>query len=228
MSDPDDDQDERGFFQTHKVWIILGLLLAAGAGGYYLMTHRSTPVAPRQERIVMLTLPPPSPKPIPTPPPVQPQPPDQKIVEKKTMTDDQPKDAPKPEPPKAPDEPPPSMGSNIKGDNPDGFGLNGSGNGGRVGLGGNGHGGGSAFGRYASQVQGRISEELRQNKQTRSAAFDLRVKLWIDSSGVISRAEPVSGEGAAAAAALRGVRLAERPPEGMPMPLLAHLAARRP
>ena len=135
-------------------------------------------------------------------------------------------EAAKPEPVKAPDEPPPSLGSNIKGSGADGFGLSGSGNGGRVGFGGNGHGGGKGFGAYAAQVQGRVAETLQRDARTRAAAFDLTVKLWLDGNGQVVRVEPSASGGPAAG--LIGLRLAERPPEGMPMPIALRLRARRP
>src|SRR4051794_20943442 len=141
------------------------------------------------------------------------------------MDEAKPDDKPDPEPP----DQPPTMGSGIKGNGNDGFGLSGSGNGGRVGFGGKGNGAGGAYKRYAAQVQGRIVDTLRQDKRTRALAFEVRLKLWIDSSGTVTRAEPAGGGGnAAAASTLLGVRLPDRPPEGMPMPLIARISARRP
>lgn len=221
------DDDEPGFFARNKTWMILLLLGGSGAGYWYFnQGEEKRPV--REEKIVMISPlppPPPPPKPKPTPPPVE----TPKVVENKPRMDDSRPDDPRPEPPK-PADPPQSMGSNIKGAGDDGFGLSGSGNGGFVGIGGNGTGRtGNGYGRYASQVKSRIVEVLRQDKRTRSATFDVKLKIWIDSTGTVTRAEPAAGSDSAnAAAVLVGVRLAEAPPSGMPMPLTASLLARRP
>src|SRR3954469_22728530 len=181
-----DENEERLSPCTRTVLIIACCLLIGGAILWIKSRSNSAPSA-RPERIVTVSLPPPPPRPLPTPPPMQPE----KTVENKKTTEDAPKlDAPKPEPPKAPDEPPPSLGSNIKGDGSDGFGLSGSGNGGRVGFGGNGRGGGNGYGAFAAPLQSRLAEALRQDPQTRASTFDLQVKVWVDSSGTVTRAEP--------------------------------------
>lgn len=224
MTDFDDDEEPTSF-QRYKLWIALGILVVGGGGfAFWKLSSGGGSAAPRQEHITMVSLPPPPPpKPIPTPPP---QPPPEQKVEEKQSIDPDPKPADKPEPPK--DEPPPSMGSNIKGDGKDGFGLSGSGNGGRVGFGGNGNGNGSAYRRYAAQMQARIAEALRQDKRTRTAAFDLRVSIWVDESGRVTRVEPAGGGDGSIVAGVVGVRLTEPPPRGMKMPVTAHLSARRP
>jgi hypothetical protein len=185
--------------------------------------------APKQEKLMMVSLPPPPVKPPPTPPPQQ-QPPEPKIADQKQTIDPDPKPAAaKPEPVKAPDEPPPSMGSNIKGNGSDGFGLSGSGNGGFVGRGGKGNGSSDRYAAQRAQLQGAIATSLRQDKRTRAASFNIQLRLWIDTSGKITRAEPVAGDdSASAAAALVGQRVFEGLPEGFPIPVLTRVAGRRP
>lgn len=234
MSAFDDNEDEDGFFAKNKLWISLAAIAALGGGGWHWFTNKEKkPEAPKQERIVMVSLPPPPPppppKPKPTPPPVQEPPKEQKIEDKKVMDDAPKAEAPKPEPAKAPDEPPPSMGSNIKGDGPDSFGLSGSGNGGFVGLGGNGNGkrGGSGYGAYGLRLKSRVVESLKKDKRTRSASFDLiNVKVWLDDSGRVTRADPISGD-REIALALVGLQ-GDPPPNGIPMPITVKFSGRRP
>jgi periplasmic protein TonB len=233
---PDDD-DEPSFFQANKTWIVLVAVVALGAGGYFGFLHKGEKkAAPAPERITMVQLPPPpppKPKPVPTPPPAEKPPEPQKVETKERMEDAPKTDAPpKPEPAKAPDDPPPSMGSNIKGDGNDGFGLSGSGNGGFVGLGGTGRGGGgSAYSRYGAQIQSRLAEALRQDRRTRTATFNGKIRLWLDTSGRVTRAEAASrGDSGTelAASVMVGQRVFDQLPSGMPMPVTVHPSASRP
>ena len=139
------------------------------------------------------------------------------------IKEDQPK-APAP----AKDEPP--MGTGIKGDGSgDAFGLgNGPGNGG---IGGNGNG--SKWGWYASQVSSRIQSALQQNRKTRSASMNVKVRVWPDRAGRITRAQLAGSTGdpaldSAVDQALTGLQLEQPPPAGMPAPIVLQLAARRP
>ncbi len=132
---------------------------------------------------------------------------------------DVPEEKPKDIPEKPPDEPP--IGTNIKGDGQgDSFGLSGSaGNG----FGG---GGGSRFDWYAGQVQRRIADALRNNSKTREASLSVKVRVWADATGRISRAELVGSTGDPALdqtlrdQVLTGLQVSEGPPDGMPMPVL--------
>lgn len=140
------------------------------------------------------------------------------------------KEEPKPEEPP----PEPQLGTSIKGDGPDNFGLSGSGD--RGGLGGLGKSGGnrSKWGWYASQVQASVVERLRAHKLTRSASLSLTVRIWADSSGHIVRATLSGSSGHADVDAaikneiLTGLQLKGAPPEGMPMPIVMRITARRP
>ena len=171
----------------------------------------------------MIRLPPPPPPPT---PPQQPTP-EQKIEDQHEQKMEEPEEKPKDIPEKPPDEPP--IGTNIKGDGQgDSFGLSGSaGNG----FGG---GGGSRFDWYAGQVQRRIADALRSNSTTRDATLSVKVRVWADSTGRISRVELAGSTGDPSldetlrGRVLTGLQLSEGPPEGMPMPILLRLTARRP
>lgn len=104
-------------------------------------------------------------------------------------------------------------------------------------IGGNGKGGSgsnSKWGWYAGQVQSRVVSALRNHRRTRSAALDIKVRMWADSTGRVTRAVLVGSSGDAAVdraikdEILTGLQLDQAPPEGMPMPIVMHLAARRP
>ena len=96
-------------------------------------------------------------------------------------------------------------------------------------------GGKTKWGWYASQVQTRIGELLRNNPRTKKASIpSIDVRIWADlSTGKIQRASLVSSTGdtaldAAIIEALQGGQLQQPPPEGMPMPITLRVKARRP
>lgn len=178
---------------------------------------------------VMPVLPPPPPPPQPTPPPPEPAqtpPPDEpEFVEEK---------APDSPPEAAPDEPEP-MGSNIQGDGPaDAFGLSGRGGGGMIGGRGKGAGQGSRFGWYAGRVQNAVSGALRNHRLTRASSMSLTARIWVDSAGRVGRAviEGSSGDPeidrALEQEILNRISLGDAPPEGMPMPIVMRINAKRP
>jgi protein TonB len=144
-------------------------------------------------------------------------------MEQPMIKEEQPKEAP----PK--DEPP--LGTGIKGDGPDSFGLSDKAGNGRIG--GN-NGNGSKWGWYASQVQSRIQQALQQNRKTRTASLSLEVRVWADATGRINRAQLAGSTGdptldsALRDEVLTGLQLQEPPPEGMPAPITLRLTARRP
>jgi TonB family protein len=102
------------------------------------------------------------------------------------------------------------------------------------GTGKGGAGGNSKWGWYAGQVQSRVVSALRNNKRTRAAGMDLKVRIWADASGRVTRATLAGSSGDAAVdraikdEILTGLQLDQAPPEGMPMPIVMHIAARRP
>lgn len=226
----EEDEDERGFFRKFGPLLVIGVLVA-GAVAYFAFGKGESKPARPQRSITMVTLPPPPPPPAPTPPPATPEPiaqdeevpPEDDMVLQDPVAEAAPVNEAEPESP--PDEP---MGTSIQGDGPpDGFGLSGSGNGMRIGGGGGtgrGGGGGSVWGNYAAGVQSAIAQALRTDKRTRATSMSTEVRVWVDSSGRITRA---SG-GGEAAAVLQGVRLSGPPPGDMPMPIVMRISAKRP
>lgn len=95
-------------------------------------------------------------------------------------------------------------------------------------------GGGSKYGRYAAQVQSRVVEALRAHRKTKSAALQIQVRIWADSTGRVTRAvlNGSSGDPAVDAAIqndiLTGLQLTSPPPADMPMPIVMRITAKRP
>lgn len=139
------------------------------------------------------------------------------------------KEEPKPEEPP----PEPQMGTSIKGA-PDGFGLSGSGSGMGTGIGGKGSGSRSKWGWYASAVQGSVMNALRAHKLVRTASMTVTVRVWVDSTGRVTRATLAGSSGRAEIDSalknevLAGLQLQSPPPEGMPMPIVMRVTAKRP
>ncbi len=231
----DEPDDEPGFFQRYRVLIIVGVVLLLGAGLFLVSGKKSQPK--RKSSVSMVNImpplppPPPPPTPPPTPPPQEQPTPDMKQPE--FQAEEKP-DITQKEEPKAetPDEAP--LGSNIQGEGSDGFGLRGSGNG-MIGGRGTGQGaGGTKWGWYAGQVQSRVVEALGKHRRTRSASLSVKVRIWADSTGRITRAslDGTSGDPAVDQAIqleiLTGLQLQEPPPEDMPMPIVMRITAKRP
>ena len=100
---------------------------------------------------------------------------------------------------------------------------------------GNGAGSGrSKYGWYAGQVQTVVTQALQRHKKTRAAALSLKVRIWVDTSGRVTRValSGSSGDPAVDRALqneiLNGLQLQQAPPEGMPMPIVMRIAAKRP
>lgn len=220
-----EDPDEPSFFQEHRVGLVVTLVVLGLAGFGIFKYVQSEKGAPRRApELVMIKLPPPPPPP-PTPP--QQPTPEEKLVDEHEQKIDTPDQKPKDEPQKPPDEPP--IGTGIKGDGAgDSFGLTGStGNG----FGG---GGGSRFDWYAGQIQRTIANALRSNSATRQASLSVKVRVWADPAGRISRVELLNSSGdssldeALRTQVLPGLQVSEGPPDGMPMPVVLRLTERRP
>jgi TonB family protein len=164
------------------------------------------------------------------PPPPPPQMVQKQQVSEQTMVNDQ-EITPEEQ---APEEPSASLGTNIQGNGPpDGFGLGRRDTGIFSGKGGGGgQGTGNRFGSYFSQVKETLAEVLRQNPLTRSANFNIKVRIWADLTGRITRAKLVESTGDTAidrtikAGVLIGRQLPDTP-EGMSMPIELHITARR-
>jgi periplasmic protein TonB len=95
-------------------------------------------------------------------------------------------------------------------------------------------GGKTKWGWYASQVQARIGEELRKNPRTRKSSIRIEVRIWVDpATGRVIRAKLGSSTGDAGldqamTETIQGTQLQQPPPEGMPMPIVLRVTARRP
>lgn len=231
MNDHDfNDYDEPGFFRKYglAIGVAVVLLLAVGAGfSIYLFAGKVAPPKKPVEIAVKLLPPPPLPPP-PPPPPKEPPPPEPKMVEQPPVKPDEQK--PKDEP-KNLDKPPGPPGPVASGP-PSDYGLAGSGGGGN-GLGGGGEGG-SRWGWYAGKIQQAVAEAVRQNEKTREAKLRLKVRIWADRNGRISRAQLADSSGDSAiddvlkTQVLTGLILPEPPPTDMPMPIVLRINAQRP
>jgi outer membrane biosynthesis protein TonB len=218
-----DDEPEpppQSFIKRYRIALtVTGLVLAGIITIAKLVSSGGSPS--RRDTITLVSLaPPPPPLPVMTPPPPPPQQEEQKM-EQPMIKENQPKEAPKDEPP---------LGTGIKGDGPDSFGLSDKAGNGRIG--GN-NDNGSKWGWYASQVQSSVSDALRRNRKTRSANLSLKVRIWPDTNGQVSRAQLASSTGdvtldsAIRDEVLSGLQL-QPPPAGMPSPIVLRLNARRP
>ena len=74
---------------------------------------------------------------------------------------------------------------------------------------------------------------MRRHGRLKHSTLSITARVWIDSTGRITRAETQSSGDAALDAALRnevlsGMQLSGPPPEGMKMPVNLKLNARRP
>jgi len=164
------------------------------------------------------------------PPPPPPQMVQKQQVSEQTMVNDQ--DITPDQQPQ--EDPSPTLGTNVQGSGPpDGFGLGRRDTGIFSGQGGGGgQGTGNRFGTYFGQVKETLAEVLRQNPLTRNASFNIKVRIWADLTGRITRAKLVESTGDAAidrtmrSGVLIGRQLPDTP-EGMKMPIELHLTARR-
>lgn len=220
-------EQKRGFWQRYG--FAVGLLGVLAVGGLLLGQMFKRHEGPRTNRspdiVSIRPLPPPPPTPPPpTPPPVEQK---QEMVAQEALTEDdtKPQEAP------AADTGP-ALSTNIVGSgSPDGFGL--SAGGGRSGGGGT-RSSASRFGWYAAKVVSSVTDALREHPLTRQSAFDLRVRVWADVTGRVTRVKLARSTGDTVVDAaienevLRGFQLPEPPPEGMPMPIVMRLSARRP
>lgn len=218
-------------------YLLLGggglLVLALMVGGIMVVLSgdKNPPRKVNELQVTMIVPPPPPP-----PPPPPEQQPEQKMVDqtpvKQEMIEEKPVDIPKEAPPDAPsdaNDSPPSLEANTAGP-----GTLKGGKGGLIGGGGGGGGGGSKWGWYASIVQAQIEAALRANDKTRHAVMRVRVRLWPDPTGRITRVQLVSSTGNNELDAvirdqvLSGMTLREPPPREMPMPIVMQVTARSP
>jgi hypothetical protein len=228
FDDYHEEQEQPGFFQKYRVAIAIGsLALIGGVFGVAHMFSGSNAAPHKEAPLTMVSLavptPYPTPPPVPTPPP---PPPEEKMIEQTPVDDNVEKPPDNPAPQEAP------VSTGITGNGP-GDVYNLSSKGSTLG-GGSGPRKGSMVSWYASQVQNRISEALRNNRKTRSASFGIQVRIWLDSTGRVTRAKLAGSTGnpsideAIQNEVLLGQQLMEGPPKEMHMPINMRLSAHRP
>jgi protein TonB len=222
---------QRSYLRYGAAITVIALLF--GGAGYLLIGHDDMPPLRQVRELTIVNI---------TPPPPPPPPkkmPEQTMIEQPKMAEpefkeDKPIEKPKDEPVKDAknDEPPGPLSLDAKATGPgDLFNLGGKPGGNPYGGGG---GGGSRWGWYASIVQSQIETALRSNARTRNAVIQIRVRLWADGSGRVSKVELSSSTGDAELDAvirnevLGSIVLREPPPKDMPMPVVARLTGRRP
>jgi periplasmic protein TonB len=224
--------DDRTFLSKYGVAVFVGVLAALliGAGlGFYFFFGKVPPPKKPEEIMVHLEPPPLPPPPPPPPPPPKTPPPLEKMVEQPPVKPDEPK--PK-DVAKTPDKAPGPPGPKATGPASN-AGLAGNGGDG-VGIGGGSGGGGSLWGWYASEVQSFVRQALSDNPKTRDAALRVKVRLWSDSTGRITRTELSGSTGdpnldaAIRNEILTGMQLPDAPPQGMPMPIVMRISEQRP
>lgn len=215
---------------------MLLLVLLGGVASFLFSEPKVAKKSPRKTDMVFVNLPPPPPPPPPLPK-VEPPPPKDEPKPKEEMIEQEavPDDEPPPEAPKNEAPPDESLGTNNQGNGPDMGLTRGGGAGGGNGKGNIGGGkGGSKWGFYASKIQATVTSALRSNASTRSAAFAMQVRVWLDENGRITRASLVGSSGnpavdsAIKSQVLTGLQLPEAPPAGMPMPITLRITARQP
>ena len=214
---------------ANKRRFIIGVLLAvvlAGGVVSFLNTpaEHARPMVKKSD-VISITLPPPPPPP-PRPEPPKPEPPKDKMVEQAPVDKEE-----TPEETASIDPQDDGLTTSNTGNGPD-MGL-------RAGTGGgtrNRIGGGRRAGKwdgFAVKVQNTIAETLRRNADTRSASFSMKVLVWADANGRITRATPVGSSGNPAVdqavknQVFAGVQLPEPPPADMPMPINMRISARK-
>lgn len=220
--DFNDEPEEKpqSFFKRFRIAIVATAIVIVGI--VVVAKLASSGGSSKHDTITLVSLAPPPPPPVMTPPPPPPQQEEQKI-EEPMIKEEAPKEAP------PPDEPP--LGTGIKGEGGDNYGLSDKAGNGRIG--GNG-GNGTKWGTYASRLQARIQQALQQNRKTRSANMSVKVRVWPDPSGRIRRAQlaestgDASLDGALRDEVLTGLQLNEPPPSDMPAPVTLRVTARRP
>lgn len=224
----DDEKDDLTLIERHKVVLSIVAVGLISTGVYTLQGIFSHPSSSQNKAlsIVSVRLPPPPPTP---PPAAAPTPPPQEIKEEKMVAQERVEENEEKPDDKPPEAAPVTTG--IAGNGSDAFGLkagNGSGN-----YFGNGKKQRTPYGWYATQVQGTIADTLRKTPGARNAQFSVKVRIWSDVAGRVTRAKLANSAGdpkldAAIQQALGGIQLKEPPPAGMPMPIVLRISGQRP
>lgn len=217
--DFDEDVEEGSFLKRNWLALTVGVLvLAGGTSAAIALSNKGGMGTRKAQDVMMVQLPPPPPVVLPPPPP--PPPVEEEMIEHE---DETPKDD-------TPVDTAPSTGvvSNGPADN---FGLRAKGGNGRRNI--SAASTVSTWAPYASQAASRIADSMRRHSKLRSSTMAIKVRVWIDATGRITRASAQSTGDAALDAALQGevltgIQLSGPPPEGMKMPVNLRVTARRP
>ena len=208
----------RGRIVGAAVVLLLGALVWHFAG-HQVGVRREAPRVP-----TITPLPPP-------PPPPKEKPPEPKKVEEARQELPRPDQPAKPvEAPKAPD-----VARQVTINGPaqagnDSFNIGAGAGGGMLGAGGGNGVGGSSYEQYLGYA---LQQAIQRDERTRRLVFEVKVSLWIDSSGRIARAELLNPSGVPATDealldVLRGLSIDTPPPPRMSMPVRASIRGRRP
>jgi TonB family protein len=79
-----------------------------------------------------------------------------------------------------------------------------------------------------------VSDALGRNPATKYANYSVKVRIWSDSTGRVTKAKLAGSTGdprideAIRKGVFAGLVLPEPPPDGMPMPIVMRIAERRP
>lgn len=163
------------------------------------------------------------------PPPPPPPPPKVQEPPKPEIKDEIKEPDPSPEPEKQAEAPPPDSGIP---EGPVGGMATDIGAGTGAGVIGGGGGGGNRFAWYGALVKERIQETVDKNDKLRAADYRVLVNVWVDSNGIVTRAELTNSTGDATLddalrVALSAVpRVGEGAPGDMPQPIKLRITAR--
>jgi TonB family protein len=219
----DEQEDEEAGGWLRRTARIGGGVLAAIGVAAVLYTVLKDTSLPQRHAINMVTrvlLPPP---PAPPPPPKPPEP--EKVVEQPKIQEPKPVEKPPDKATPKPTQPPlsPLTAEAGTGSNPYGLQV-GTGSGDVIGGGNAGGGGTASYISYSRVVSGQVQNALRRDDKLRFGRFAADLRVWVDTSGRVTRVQLTSSSGDAAVdgaltQALSGLSMGEPPPQGIPQPI---------
>lgn len=217
----EDDFEEGSFLKRNWLALTVGaIVLAGGTSAAIALSSKGSTGPRRADNMIMIAPPPPPPVMLPPPPPPPPPQEDEMIEHEDEMKEEAPAE-----------DNTPSTG-NVGNGPADNFGLKAKGGGARRMLLGP-RSNVSTWAPYAGSAASRIADAMRRHSKLKNSTLSITAKVWIDSTGRITRATTQSTGDPALDAALRdeilaGMQLSGPPPQGMKMPLNLKLNARRP